>query len=104
MKTYLDRFVDFLTILGVVFPPILGIILVDYYILRTHRKVLDESRQKGNLPNETSTIGWAAIIASIIGCIVGLATEWGVPTINSLLMASVAYWLFKIAFSRRPLP
>lgn len=100
----LDRFVDFLTILGVVFPPILGIMLVDYYILRTHRKVLDESRQKGNLPNETPTIGWAAIIASIIGCIVGLATEWGVPTINSLLMASVAYWLFKIAFSRRSLP
>ncbi|CDH26344.1 cytosine permease [Xenorhabdus bovienii] len=100
----LDRFVDFLTILGVVFPPILGIMLVDYYILRTHRKVLDESRQKGNLPNETPTIGWAAIIASIIGGVVGLATEWGVPTINSLLMASVAYWLFKIAFSRRPLP
>ena len=27
----LDRFVDFLTVLGVVFPPIIGIMLVDYY-------------------------------------------------------------------------
>ncbi|WP_269763716.1 hypothetical protein [Xenorhabdus bovienii] len=34
----------------------MGMLLVDYYILRTHRKMLDESRQKGNLPNETSTI------------------------------------------------
>ena len=79
----LDRFVDFLTVLGVVFPPIIGIMLVDYYLLRSHRKITDESRRTGQLPNETPTIGWAAIVASIAGGAVGLATEWGVPTINS---------------------
>ncbi|MBD2814961.1 cytosine permease [Xenorhabdus sp. Flor] len=98
----LDRFVDFLTVLGVVFPPILGVMLVDYYILRSYRKVLDESKQKGNLPNETPTIGWTAIIASIIGSVIGLTIEWGVPTINSLLMASVVYWLIKCTFKRLP--
>lgn len=41
----LDRFVDFLTVLGVVFPPIIGIMLVDYYLLRSHRKITDESRR-----------------------------------------------------------
>ncbi|QTL40803.1 cytosine permease [Xenorhabdus budapestensis] len=96
----LDRFVDFLTVLGVVFPPILGVMLVDYYILRSYRKVLDESKQKGNLPDETPTIGWAAIIASVVGSVIGLTIEWGVPTINSLLMASVVYWLIKCAFKR----
>ncbi len=35
----LDRFVDFLTVLGVVFPPIIGIMLVDHYLLRSHRKI-----------------------------------------------------------------
>ncbi|MEX0446637.1 cytosine permease [Xenorhabdus sp. SGI246] len=98
----LDRFVDFLTVLGVVFPPILGVMLVDYYILRSYRNVLDESKQKGNLPDETPTIGWAAIFASIVGSVIGLTIEWGVPTINSLLMASIVYWLIKCTFKRLP--
>ncbi|AYA39391.1 cytosine permease [Xenorhabdus nematophila] len=92
----LERFVDFLTILGVVFPPILGIMLVDYYILRSHRKILDESRQQGSLPNTTPTIGWSAIIASIIGSIIGLEIDWGVPVINSLVAANITYGLFKL--------
>lgn len=100
----LDRFVDFLTVLGVVFPPIIGVMLVDYYLLRTHRKILDESRREGKLPDQTPTIGWAAIIASIVGSIVGLVTEWGVPTINSLLAASLLYWVFKLAMSRSQKP
>ncbi|MEI7066067.1 cytosine permease, partial [Dickeya chrysanthemi] len=47
----LDRFVDFLTLLGVFFPPIIGVMLVDYYILRTSRAQLDESRRRGELPD-----------------------------------------------------
>ena len=96
----LDRFVDFLTVLGVVFPPILGVMLVNYFVLRSHRDALDASRQLGQLPQETPLIGWAAIIASIVGSVIGLVTEWGVPTINSLLAASVIYWLFKRLFGR----
>ncbi|MDC9598219.1 cytosine permease [Xenorhabdus anantnagensis] len=96
----LERFVDFLTVLGVIFPPIIGIMLVDYYILRSHRKVLDESREQGVLPHETPPIGWAAIIASIIGSVIGLGTSWGVPAINSLLLASLAYGLFKSVCKR----
>nr|WP_255711974.1 cytosine permease [Xenorhabdus sp. PB30.3] len=98
----LDRFVDFLTVLGVVFPPILGVMLVDYYILRSYRKVLDESRQKGQLPPETPVIGWAAIIASLVGSIIGLTVEWGIPALNSLLIASGVYWFTKSALKRLP--
>ncbi|MBC8948648.1 allantoin permease [Xenorhabdus sp. TS4] len=96
----LERFVDFLTVLGVVFPPIIGIMLVDYYILRSHRKILDKSREQDALPYETPTIGWAAIIASVIGSVIGLEAEWGVPAINSLLLASLAYGLFKSVCER----
>ncbi|WCG82343.1 purine-cytosine permease family protein [Pectobacterium sp. A5351] len=93
----LDRFIDFLTLLGVLFPPIIGVMLVDYYILRTHRALLDASRAEGQLPDSAQTplIGWPAIIASIIGAIVGLAFEWGVPAFNSLLAASLLYWIIK---------
>ncbi|MFC0225578.1 cytosine permease [Serratia aquatilis] len=98
----LDRFVDFLTVLGVVFPPIIGVMLVDYYILRTHRDALDASRSRGELPQKTPLIGWTAIIASIIGSTIGLMTEWGVPTINSLIAASLTYWLFNLLLRRSP--
>lgn len=93
----LDRFVDFLTLLGVLFPPIIGIMLVDYYILQSHRTLLAESRRTGRLPDitETPRIGWAAIISSIVGGIIGFAIEWGIPAFNSLLAASLMYWLFK---------
>ena len=93
---------DFLTVLGVVFPPIIGIMLVDYFVLRSHRNILDKSRLEGKLPDETQTpvIGWVAIIASIVGSVIGLLTEWGIPTINSLVAASLIYWLFKVVVSR----
>ncbi|MBN3053274.1 cytosine permease [Pectobacterium brasiliense] len=93
----LDRFIDFLTLLGVLFPPIIGVMLVDYYILRTHKVLLETSRAEGQLPDSAQTplIGWPAIIASIAGAIVGLAFEWGVPAFNSLLAASLLYWLIK---------
>ncbi|MBA0216195.1 cytosine permease [Pectobacterium brasiliense] len=93
----LDRFIDFLTLLGVLFPPIIGVMLVDYYILRTHKVLLETSRAEGQLPDSAQTplIGWPAIIASIAGAIVGLAFEWGVPAFNSLLAASLLYWIIK---------
>ncbi|WP_304164993.1 cytosine permease [Lonsdalea britannica] len=95
----LDRFVDFLTLLGVVFPPIIGVMLVDYYLLRSHRTLLDASRKAGRLPDAAATpaVGWAAIIASVIGSVVGLNVEWGVPAFNSLVVASVLYIVLKKA-------
>ncbi|MEH2919582.1 cytosine permease [Samsonia erythrinae] len=91
----LDRFVDFLTLLGVLFPPIIGVMLVDYYILRTHQTLLTASRAKGELPTseETPLIGWPALLASLTGAAIGLAFEWGIPAFNSLLAASVLYWI-----------
>lgn len=99
----LDRFVDFLTLLGVLFPPIIGIMLVDYYLLRTHRALLDSTRQQGKLPEalETPAISWTAIVASLIGGAVGIFIEQGVPALNSIVAASLIYGLVK-HFSRSP--
>lgn len=51
----MNKFVDFLIFLGVLFPPIAGVTLVDYYILRTHRKLLDFTRSHDTLPDASST-------------------------------------------------
>lgn len=91
----LNHFVDFLVMLGVLFPPIAGVMLVDYYILRTHRELLDFTRSHGTLPDAASTpkIGWNAILAWIVGSVVGFTINFGIPSLNSLFAASVFYWI-----------
>lgn len=92
----LDHFVDFLSILGVIFPPVAGVMLIDYYILKTSRKLLDETRKQGTLPDDLSTplIGWSAIVACIIGTIVSVSLKVGISSLNSILVAGLAYWFF----------
>ncbi|WP_342462648.1 cytosine permease [Arsenophonus apicola] len=91
----LNHFVGFLSMLGVIFPPIAGVMLVDYYILKTSRKILDETREKGLLPDESTIphVGWPAIIASILGACGGLIFNFGIPAINSILISGILYWL-----------
>lgn len=102
----LERFVDFLNFLGVLFPPVLGIMLTDYYILRTHRDVLDATRKAGKLPDvqDTPAVGWPAIIAWAVASIAGLTTDWGVPAINSLISGGLLYWMMIHALKKTVKP
>lgn len=95
----LDHFVNFLELLGILYPPIIGVMLVDYYVLGSHRADLDASRQEGLLPSKAVTprIGWFAIITCIIGGLVGFIVEPGIPAVNSLLAASILYWLIQVS-------
>lgn len=90
----LTHFVNFLVIIGVLFPPIAGVMLVDYYILRTHRNSLDYTRVYGLLPDSKSVqkVGWPAIAAWAVGSIIGFVINEGIPSLNSLFSASVTYW------------
>ncbi|MEV4898042.1 cytosine permease, partial [Nonomuraea sp. NPDC055795] len=45
-----DHLVGFLILLGVAIPPIAGIMVAEYYVVRTWRAVLDTSREQGALP------------------------------------------------------
>ncbi|KHN56499.1 cytosine permease [Pectobacterium fontis] len=96
----LDCFVDFLTLLGVFFPPVIGVMLIDYYVLRSSRALLDDSRLRGELPEKAENIGWPALIASLIGGGVGLYSDIGIPAFNALLGASLCYWMIKIVIRR----
>nr|BFE37921.1 hypothetical protein GCM10010200_101720 [Actinomadura rugatobispora] len=93
----LDRFADFLTLLGVLTPPIAGIMVAEYFLARRWRPVLDASRATGRLP-ETEP-GWvpAALVAWAIAASAGWAGEhyqWpGIPAVNSLLLAGAGYLL-----------
>jgi cytosine permease len=90
----LDRFADFLTILGVALPPIAGIMVAEYFLVRRWRPALDESREHGRLP-ETEP-GWvpATLVIWVGAAVLGYWTEqvqFGIPALNSLAVAGVVY-------------
>lgn len=98
----LEEFVTFLTFLGILFPLIIGVMLIDYYIIHTNRKILDSSRQTGELTSLTSIplVGWNAIISCLLGSVVGATTDVGIPSLNSLLSASITYWILCTFFKK----
>ncbi len=93
----LDRFVDLLNLLGILFPPIISVMLVDYFILKTDRAVLDDSRALNRLPldSQTKKTGWKAIVASLVGALTGYYFTMGIPAINAIIAASVAYLMLE---------
>ncbi|MBM7599183.1 cytosine permease [Virgibacillus halotolerans] len=89
----LDRFVDFLVLLGVLIPPVAGIMVVDYFVLKTHRKVLDTSRLDGVLPSNTEKMSPVTLIAWGAGFAGGYLLTIGIPSINSLLISAIIYFV-----------
>lgn len=91
----INYFTNFLTLLGVAIPPVAGIMVIDYYVLRRSRKKLDESRAKGELPKKVENWNPIAIVCWIAGFVVGQVTSMmniGIPGLNSLILAGVLYW------------
>ncbi|MFD0047870.1 purine-cytosine permease family protein [Actinomycetes bacterium NPDC127524] len=88
----LDRFVGFLVLLGIMIPPIAGIMVVDYFVLKTYRKALDESREKGTLPAEPEKINPITLVAWAAGFGGGYFISVGIPSINSLLISGIVYY------------
>lgn len=89
----LDQFVGFLTFLGIWVPPIAGIMVVDYFILKRSRKVLDESRKSGTLPETCENINPMALIAWALGFASGYLIEGGIPSLNSILISAIFYYV-----------
>jgi cytosine permease len=87
----LDSLTDFLVFLGVVFPPIAGIMVAEYFVVRTWRGELEESRAVGRLPESAPLWVPAALIVWLVAAAVGKYVDWGLPSINSLALAFLGY-------------
>lgn len=97
----LDRFINFLTLLGIIFPPVVGVMIVGYFCVKENAEKLNQSRDANTLPGDdiTPLIGWDAIFCCLLGSFVGAIDRCGVPAINSLLVAMVSYWgIYKFKF------
>lgn len=92
----LSHFVDFLTLLGVSLPPIAGIMVAEYYLVRRWRPHLDATREAGTMP-ETEP-GWvpASVVVWVVAAAIGWWTsqlDFGIPSLNSLLVGLAGYWI-----------
>jgi cytosine permease len=89
----LDKFQNFLVFLGVWIPPIAGIMVVDYFVLKRGRKLLDESRMQGKIPEYSESINPVTLAAWALGFLAGYFIEFGIPSLNSLLVSGIMYFV-----------
>lgn len=85
----LQRFTDFLIVLGVVFPPVAGVMLAEYFVVRRWRPDLDRTRDAGVLPATAPLVVPATLIIWVISSLIGYYVTWGIPSITSIVVAFV---------------
>jgi len=96
---FASKFQTFLVELGMVFPPIAAIMIADYFIVKSWRKELDESRMAGALPSHLPAVVPAGLISWVLGYAtakgLSMFPEWipavNVPALVSLVAAFVVY-------------
>lgn len=87
----LSQFTEFLIILGVAFPPIAGIMVAEYFLVRRWRGELDASRTEGRLPLTAPRIVPVTLVIWLVSALVGYFVTWGIPAISSLVLSIVLY-------------
>ena len=99
----INYFTGFLTLLGVAIPPVAGVMVIDYYILRRGRKDLEATREAGTLPESVEKWNPVALAVWIIGFAVGEVTSIysiGIPGLNSLIVSGILYWVIMVVYAK----
>ncbi|MFE7463856.1 cytosine permease [Streptomyces sp. NPDC057499] len=87
----MTHFTEFLSVLGVAIPPIGGIIVAEYWIVKRMRRPLDETRASETLPASSPTWVPMSLAIWIAAFCVGKFYDGGIPALNSLATAFVLY-------------
>ncbi|MFF1634260.1 purine-cytosine permease family protein [Leifsonia sp. NPDC058248] len=87
----LSQFTGFLIILSVAFPPIAGIMVAEYFIVKRWRGELEETRASGTLPATAPRVVPATLIIWAVSSVVGYFVTWGIPSLISLALSIVLY-------------
>ncbi len=100
----MTHFTEFLSLLGVMIPPIGGIIVAEYWVVKRMRKPLDDTREAETLPPTSPT--WVPMSLAIwaVAFCVGKFYDGGIPALNSLVVAFLLYCVLGWAGSRRTAP
>jgi cytosine permease len=87
----LSKFTAFLVVLGVAFPPIAGIMVAEYFVVRRWRPELEASRAAGTVPASAPTWVPATLVIWLAAALIGKYVAWGLPSINSLVLGFGLY-------------
>ncbi|SHG80024.1 purine-cytosine permease family protein [Streptoalloteichus hindustanus] len=87
----LEHFTTFLTWIGVITPPVAGIVIAEYFVVRTWRGQLADSLRRGELPADPPDWLPLSLVCWAVGTAVGAGVSVGIPTINSVVVAFVLY-------------
>jgi cytosine permease len=81
----LDYFITFLTVLGVAFPPIAGIMVAEYFVVQRWREQL--SGAAPGLPQEAP--GWvvSTLVIWLVSSLIGYYLPWGIGSLNALFVS-----------------
>lgn len=86
-----DNFTDFLETIGVLAPPVAGIIIAEYFVVRQFRADLDRARRNDVMPGENADWMPLSLVCWAAGAAVGEYLDWGIPAINSVVVAFLLY-------------
>ncbi|MEV0775063.1 cytosine permease [Streptomyces sp. NPDC050428] len=87
----MTHFTEFLSVLGVAIPPIGGIIVAEYWVVRRMRRPLDDTRAAETLPAASPTWVPLSLVIWAAAFCVGKYVTVGIPALNSLATAFVLY-------------
>ncbi|MEV4603854.1 cytosine permease [Amycolatopsis sp. NPDC049253] len=99
----LDWFTSYAAALGYIFPPVAGIMLAEYFVVRSCRPLLDRDRATGELPPDAPRWVPAALVVWVLASLAGALAGFGSPAITSLVAGFVLYAVAgKLGLVRRP--
>lgn len=96
----LSHFQGFLSFLGIALPPVGGILIAEYFLIKRYKKAMEASRKMNRLPETYEKWNPITLLSWILAFLVGLLLEWGIPSLNSLLTGSILYWLISMIINR----
>ncbi|QWF79981.1 cytosine permease [Amycolatopsis sp. CA-230715] len=86
-----DDFAGFLTAVGVLTPPVAGVLIAEYFVVRRCRPVFDALREHGSAPGAHRDWMPSALVSWALGTAFAVFFDFGIPAINSVVVAFVSY-------------
>ncbi|SDZ20717.1 cytosine permease [Tindallia californiensis] len=87
-----NNFVAYLSLLGGMIPPVGVVIILHYFMNKKHYQ--EES-------SEYEEVNPGAIVAVILGSMVGVFLKWGISPLNALVVSAVAYTAYEMIIRKK---
>lgn len=86
-----NYFMTFLGWLGTAIPPVAGVVIVDYFLIKKGKYQYGEG-VKHHFCNVLALIAWIA------GAAVGFTVTWGIAAINAIVTTGLVYLILSLIF------